>query len=182
MGEDPGEAAAWYARAAAKGFGRAEYNLALLCLDGIGVPRSRTRAIRLFRAAARHGITAVSAHLARLGHAYTAASRPTEDVALREFQAVQKELLARGAGDAGRTAALCQRAAEAHTPFAAYDLTCCCENGLGTPVDKAEAYRWYTQAADETRHPGLGAMAQGSARNLRGASPDAQIESLVPRP
>ena len=164
---DRAAAAQWYQRAATAGIGRADYNLALMYEAGDGVPRDRARAIALFRAAAAHGIRAARDHLAQLGRPFAGRSEAgPEDVALRDFQAAEHDLLTRGAADAARAAALFRSAAERHNALAEYDLGYCYENGIGLPVDKRQAYAWYSRAAEDARAGDLKMIAQSGAHAL----------------
>jgi uncharacterized protein len=63
---NPTEAALWYARAAAHGYARAEYNLAQLYQAGEGVPRNLDMAASWYAAAAGHGLSAAALKLASL--------------------------------------------------------------------------------------------------------------------
>ena len=60
------EAALWYARAAAHGYARAEYDLAQLYQAGEGVPRNLDMAASWYAAAAAHGLSAAARKLASL--------------------------------------------------------------------------------------------------------------------
>ena len=51
------EGVAWLRRAASQGFAHAQYDLAMVLLEGRGIERSRTDAIRWLRAAADQGLT-----------------------------------------------------------------------------------------------------------------------------
>ena len=165
---DPAQAASWYERAAAKGFGRAEYNLGLLYEEGAGVPRSRARAIQLFNRAAGHGITAAQAHLQRLGQRAAAVSARPGDPAMTEFQQAQQLLLARGPAEAARAAEFFRRAAERGNALAEYDFGYCYEHGLGVPRDPAQAHVWYRRAASHATDEAVRSIALAGARNLEG--------------
>ncbi len=175
---DPQEAARWYDRAAAAGFGRAEYNLGLMYQDGSGVRRDRAHAVRLFQAAARHGIAAARLHLAELGVASGGAVQDGGDPSMQDFRHAQSRLLLRGSAEMARAAELFRHAAEQGDALAQYDLGYCYENGLGTPVDPLQAFRWYRRSAAEAREAGLRALADASARVLAARlGPDAAGEA-----
>ena len=161
-------AAQWYERAAAAGFGRASYNLALLLQTGDGVPRDPGRAITLFRAAYRQGITASRQHLAQLGRPVASEVRPVAvaDASMQNFEQAQQMMLARGPAKAHAAAELFRRAAELHNPLAEYDYGYCLEIGLGVPQDRVMAYAWYRRAASDAKDPHLHAIADAGASAL----------------
>ena len=84
---DAAGAAAWYARAAARGSRRAQYNLALLYSGGEGVPRNPALAQAWFRLAARNGLPAAAQKLDRPDDDAPTAGRQQSD-ALRAASAV----------------------------------------------------------------------------------------------
>lgn len=167
--QDHQEAARWYGQAAEHHDGRAEYNLALMLTSGDGVPRDPARAQRLFADAVRDGIAAASAHLRHLlpRAAMNALPPDTEDAA---FGQAQRALLSRKPQEKAAAAALFRRAAAGHGPAASmaqYDLAWCTENGVGTPVDREQAYRLYLQAAAGTSSVGLYQIAEAGALHVR---------------
>src|SRR5271166_4114901 len=79
---NPTEAALWYARAAAHGYARAEYDLAQLYQAGEGVPRNLDMAASWYAAAAAHGLSAAARKVAsvrdeRQGAVSPNAAKPT---------------------------------------------------------------------------------------------------------
>jgi len=70
------EAALWYARAAAHGYARAEYDLAQLYQAGDGVPRNLDMAASWYADAAAHGLSAAARKVASLREERQAAVSP----------------------------------------------------------------------------------------------------------
>ena len=167
--KDHCEAARWYGQAAERHDGRAEYNLALMLTAGDGIPRDPARAQRLFANAARDGVAAASAHLRHPlpGAAMNSVPVDPEDAA---FGQAQRALLSRQPQEKADAAALFRRAAAGHGPAASlaqYDLAWCTENGIGTPVDREQAYRLYLEAAAGTSNIGLHQLAVAGALHVR---------------
>lgn len=167
--QDRREAARWYARAAERHDGRAEYDLALMLAAGDGIPRDPARAQRLFAGAARDGIAAASAHLRHPSPQSAMNTTPTdpEDAA---FGQAQRALLSRKPQEKADATALFRRAAAGHGPAASlaqYDLAWCTENGIGTPVDREQAYRLYLEAAAGASSVGLHQIAEAGALHVR---------------
>lgn len=169
--QDKAEAAQWYARAAARHHGRAEYNLALMYEAGDGVRRSHVKAIRLFTAAERDGISAAASHLPAQGRVTVGAPPPVEDT---EFLQAQRALLSRDPQETATAITLFRQIAAgggAAAPMARYDLGWCYENGVGVGADRDQAYILYLQAARQTDDPGLRALAQSTALGLHAPPP-----------
>lgn len=166
--KDRHEAARWYGHAAERHDGRAEYNLALMLTAGDGIPRDSVRAQRLFAEAARDGVEAASAHLRHpVRVATNTVPADPEDAA---FGQAQRALLSRQPQEKADAAALFRRAAAGHGPAASlaqYDLAWCTENGIGTPVDREQAYRLYLEAAAGTSNIGLHQLAEAGALHVR---------------
>jgi TPR repeat protein len=165
-------AAQWYAMAAAKGYGRAEYNLAMLRETGAGVPADREQAVRLYRAAAGHGVDAARMKLRGLGEPYSGdvrhppnEPRSADGSGMAAFRRAQQALLSRDPAAASAAAALFRQAALQGNPLAQYDLGYCYEHGLGLPVDKSEAVRWYRAAASQAPNGAMKEIAEAGMRN-----------------
>lgn len=167
--KDHQEAARWYGKAAKRHDGRAEFNLALMLGSGDGIPRDPVRAQRLFADAARDGVAAASAHLRHPlpRSAMKAMPADAEDVA---FGQAQQALLSRQPQEKADAAALFRRVAAGHGPTASmaqYDLAWCTENGVGTPIDREQAYRLYLEAGAGTGSIGLHQLAEAAALHVR---------------
>ena len=67
MTKDYGKALQWYRKAAAGGLARAENNIGIFYLKGLGIPRDRREAIQWFRQAAAHGDPDALRNLKSLG-------------------------------------------------------------------------------------------------------------------
>lgn len=124
---DPARAAEWYRRAADKGHPGAQFNLANMYLDGLGVPKDAGEAVAWYRKAADQGDTLAQFSL---GSIYDT-----------------------GAGRVPRhnaSAALWyRRAADRGLATAQYRLGMMHLHGRGVPRDSAQAVAWLRKAADQ---------------------------------
>ena len=174
------EAVRWYSMAAARGSGRAAYDLGVIYRDGDGVPRSKPLAIRYFRLAAAAGIEAARPNLARLGvaagkPAATNAAPPAATVPanqqtdeLSRFQAAAMQRSGSGSlrpAEIGPLIPNIDRAARNGDAVAAYELGFAYEHGVGVPSDPVKSYVQYLKAA--TSHdPKVNAVAVKGASEV----------------
>jgi len=121
---DPGQAARWYAKAAAAGLPSAQVNLGLLYADGRGVTRDMARAAELFQRAHAAGNPHAAINLGVLH--------------LRGLGVAQ---------DKHRAVTLFLSAAERGSRLAQYHLARGYHRGDGVDADLIEAFAWYEQAA-----------------------------------
>ena len=124
---DPVQAAEWYRRAADKGHAGAQMNLAMMYLDGQGVPRDVPQAVEWYEKAADRGDTMA---MFSLGSIYEAGAR-------------------RVSRDAAKAASWYRKAAEQGLGSAQYRLGMMYRDGRGTPRDRTQAIDWLRQAADQ---------------------------------
>lgn len=118
-----GEAARWYQRSATKGFAQSQYRLGTLYERGLGVGKDLARARIWYGRAAEQGNVKAMHNLAVLAAGNESA--PDYPAALRWFTA----------------------AAEHGLADSQFNLGVILENGLGGPVDRVAAYKWYMLAA-----------------------------------
>jgi TPR repeat protein len=124
---DPARAAEWYRRAADKGHAGAQFNLANMYLDGLGVPKDAGQAVTWYRKSADQGDALAQFSL---GSIYEA-----------------------GVGgvprDEASAAAWYRRAADQGLATAQYRLGMMHAHGRGVPRSPSQAVAWLRKAADQ---------------------------------
>lgn len=157
--QDHRKAADWYRLAAGRGGLDATFALAMMTLEGRGVPRDEARARELLEDAAmrRHPAASFNLALILLGgddeedHRRGAAlMRVAADAEIAEAQHALGVLFARGRGlprDAGEAAIWFERAARNHHAPGEVELAILLFNGEGVPVDEARAVKLFRRAA-----------------------------------
>jgi TPR repeat protein len=127
---DPAQAAEWYRRAADKGHAGAQMNLAMMYLDGHGVPRNVPQAVVWYERAANGG----------------------DVIAMFSLGSIYEAGADRVARDATTAAAWYRNAAKQGLGIAQYRLGMLYRDGRGVTRDRAQAIDWLRQAAerDET--------------------------------
>jgi TPR repeat protein len=118
------EAANWFRRAADQGVAQAQFNLALMYLDGTGVRRDLAEAMKWFQEAANQGLPLAQNNLSAIYH--QGLGVPQDDK-----EAFKWENLAASHGLA----------------IAQLGLGGMYHNGIGTSRDDIEAYKWISLAA-----------------------------------
>ena len=157
---DRARAVEYYQRAAARGFGPAEYRLAVLTEKN-----DRAAALRLYKSAAAHGVGKAQQRLAALtgqgGGPGAGQGAPPSPA----FDQAQSSMLAEGVAS-GSPQALrrLEEAAQKQDGLAQYDLGYFYENGIGLPADKVKAFVWYKRAADGPGPPAAKAAAARGAK------------------
>ena len=124
VGRDYAAAAPWFAKAAEQGDASAQYSLAVLYTDGLGVPRDVGRALAWYRRAAAQGYARAQNNLAWF---------------YANGQGVARDL--------ARAARWYRRAAEQGNATAELSLGLLYRDGAGVPRDTAQARQWLTRAA-----------------------------------
>jgi TPR repeat protein len=124
---DPAQAAAWYRRAADKGHAGAQLNLAMMYLEGQGVPRDVRQAIAWYERAADRG----------------------DAVAKFSLGSIYETGADHVARDATEAANWYRKAAEQGLVNAQYRLGLMYRDGRGVARDRALAIAWLRKAADQ---------------------------------
>jgi TPR repeat protein len=154
-GTAPNHAAAarYYKQAASKGFGRAAYDLSLMLERGDGVRQDSVEARRYLEVAASRGVVEAKRRLA--------SERQVD------FDHAQAALLSQGvaAGGSGALEEL-EKAARGGDSNAQYNLGFFLENGIGVPVDRVQAFAWYSRAAETAQQDITKTAAQNGADRL----------------
>ncbi len=124
---DPAQAAEWYRRAADKGHAGAQMNLAMMYVDGQGVPRNISQAIAWFEKAADRG----------------------DAIAMFSLGSIYETGADRVARNLAKAAAWYHKAAAQENETAQYRLGMLYRDGRGVTRDRAHAIDWLRKAADQ---------------------------------
>ncbi|KAG0052883.1 hypothetical protein BGZ89_003060 [Linnemannia elongata] len=117
----------WYVKAAEQGHTRAQYNLGLLCRQGlVGIPQDHSKAFEWFLKAALQGYAEAQAEVSQ---AYTNGAGVPKD----NIKAMEWSIKAAENGHAERQ----------HYMGAAY------EKGHGVPQSDSRSFEWYLKSADQ---------------------------------
>lgn len=160
--QDPERAIDLLTAAVADGDGFAAYNLGVLFRKGDLVPVDESRARLMFQRAAELGLGAGAAALA------SGLADDGQHVQAREWN---------------------RRGADAGSIPAMFALACACRDGIGGPVDRVEAVRWFLKMLDWGDTRGVAEAVQLAAsmskedvrRAARLAGREADAEALIQR-
>ncbi len=154
VGHDYAAAAPWFRRAAEQGDAEAQYSLAVLYTNGLGVPRDVASALAWYRRSAAQGYARAQNNLAWF---------------YANGQGVKRDLT--------RAAAWYRQAAEQGNAKAELSLGLLYRDGAGVPRDEVRARQWLRRAAAQGD-----AQARSALAALAPSAPRAPAPTVIVRP
>jgi uncharacterized protein len=152
VAKDPAQAAAWYRKAADKGFAQAEHSLGVLYEFGNGVPVDNAEAAQWYRKAAEKGFAPAQFSL---GLCYVHGRGVPQDF--------------------GKALEWYGKAAEQHNSDALLNLAFLYHNGQGVPKDEARSFDLVRQAAEAGSADAQFQLGMSYEDGEQGLQPDTEL-------